>query len=188
MAWDREVCRRSKRGRASKLVDQRHEPELAAITGLRLDKVVAPDKGFGAGRLFGRVDPAERHNHDTGRTASACPLAGPFLLAARQCNERGRQLRRGSGEGHRTPDTQTSLCRWGLRSSPGPRLGSNFVIGVVRRLDAESGFLASSDRRNATLSPEPPNRRVRTRRCISVDFRRPSSGPFPIEIDGVSSS
>ena len=58
-----------------------HEPELAAITGLRLDKVVAPDKGFGAGRVFGRVDPAERHNHDTGRTASACPLAGPFLLA-----------------------------------------------------------------------------------------------------------
>ena len=35
-----------KRGRASKLVDQRHEPELAAVMGLRLDKVVAPDTHF----------------------------------------------------------------------------------------------------------------------------------------------
>ncbi len=46
VAWDREVCRPSKRGRASKLVDQRHEPELTAVMGLRLDKVVAPDTHF----------------------------------------------------------------------------------------------------------------------------------------------
>ena len=46
VAWDREVCRRSKRGRAGKLIDQRHEPELAAVMSLRLDKVVPPDTHF----------------------------------------------------------------------------------------------------------------------------------------------